>query len=266
MLFRSIGKDPVPERQDGRLANSFPLEFPTGEADPRQPRLRSDFSFADYIQHKFRYFDGRFWNTTQGQRVAWALFNTALREESYKKGDLVHRRSEQHALTKAELRNLVEERDDLVRQITTFGADIPTTPMFWKKEGNHLEWIVRQMSWCPPWCRDPGSDGSPTRTRQRPGQEPPETVAAEPTQATHVKAEDGASVKSEVCSDVDLANGEEGREADDDAAVQDKLPPCSATSADAADTASTPRPELLWRAAPTQVMDDPHGYGRNPAF
>ena len=23
---------------------------------------------------------------------------------------------------------------------------------------------------------------------------------------------------------------------------------------------------MLWRAAPTQVMDDPHGYGRNPAF
>ena len=110
------------------MAKSFPLEFPTGEADPRQPRLRSDFSAADYIQHKFRYFDGRFWTTAQGQRVAWALSNTALREESYAKGDLVHRRSEQHALTKAELRKLVDERQDLVRQITTFGADIPYNP------------------------------------------------------------------------------------------------------------------------------------------
>ena len=150
-----ISQEPVAERQDGRLAKSFPLQFPCGEADIHQPRLRSDFSTADYVQHKFRYFDGRFWSTAQGQRVAWALFNTALREESYGIGKLVHRRSGEHALTKAELRDLVDQREDLVRQVSAFGADIPTTPMFWKKEGNHLEWIVRQMSWNPPWCYDP---------------------------------------------------------------------------------------------------------------
>ena len=30
--------------------------------------------------------------------------------------------------------------------------------MMWKKEGNHLEWIVRQMSWMPPWVKDEAED------------------------------------------------------------------------------------------------------------
>ena len=54
---------------------------------------------------------------------------------------------------------------DLVRKVATFGADIPTTPMFWKKEGNGLEWIVRQMSWNPPWCY---SDATARQERESP--------------------------------------------------------------------------------------------------
>ena len=50
------------------------------------------------------------------------------------------------------------EREDLVRQVSAFGADILTTPMYWKKHGNELEWIVRQMSWKPPWCAAPARD------------------------------------------------------------------------------------------------------------
>ena len=107
---------------------------------------------SHYVQHKFCYFDGRFLDSARGQRVTWALFNTALREHSRQTGALVHKNSRQQALTLQELRDLVNAREDLVRQVATFGADIPTTPMHWKKEGNHLEWIVRQMSWLPPWC------------------------------------------------------------------------------------------------------------------
>ena len=115
-------------------------------------RFRSDFSAADYVQHKFRYFDARFLDSARGQRVAWALFNTALREQSRQTGHLVHKNSSEKALSLQELRDLVNSREDLVRKVATFGAEIPTTPMHWKKEGNHLEWIVRQMSWFPPWC------------------------------------------------------------------------------------------------------------------
>ena len=178
----------------------------------------------------------------------------------------MHRRSEQHALTKAELRKLVEERADLTRQITTFGADIPTTPMFWKKEGNHLEWIVRQMSWSPPWCRDPASDGAPTRTRQRLREAPPATPVPEPAQASDGEDKDGAGVKDECFSDVEPVSEEEGRAAADATPVKEELPPCTETVTEAAARDSTTHPEKLWRAAPTQVMDDPHGYGRNPAF
>ena len=61
---------------DSRLVKSFPVEFLMGQGDLHQPRLRSDFSAADYVQHKFRCFDGRFLNSARGR----ALFNTALRE------------------------------------------------------------------------------------------------------------------------------------------------------------------------------------------
>ena len=49
-----IQEQAVPERADGRFAKSFPLKFPMGVADPWQPRLRSDFSFIDAVQHLFR--------------------------------------------------------------------------------------------------------------------------------------------------------------------------------------------------------------------
>ena len=31
---------------------SFPIEFPMGQGDLHQPRLRADFSAGDYAQHK----------------------------------------------------------------------------------------------------------------------------------------------------------------------------------------------------------------------
>ena len=105
-----------------------------------------------------RYYTGQFLHTVRGQRVVWALFNTALREHSRQTGHLVHKNSGSNALTLQELRDLVSAREDLVRQVATFGADIPTTPMYWKKEGNRLEWIVRHMSWTPPWVASDAAD------------------------------------------------------------------------------------------------------------
>jgi hypothetical protein len=103
-----------------------------GQGDFRQPRLNSTFSAFDYVQHKFRYFDGRFLSTLRGQRVTWALFNIALRESSHYVGSLVHKQCGQEAMTKQQLRELLAEREDLVHRVTAFGADIPTTPMYWK--------------------------------------------------------------------------------------------------------------------------------------
>ena len=39
----------------------------------------------------------------------------------------------------------------MVQKLSSYGADIPTTSMYWKRTGNQLEWIVRQMSWAAPW-------------------------------------------------------------------------------------------------------------------
>ena len=92
-------------------------------------------------------------NGTRGHRVTWAIFNTVLLEDSRSTGSLVHRQSHQgEVLTKKAATDLMTERENLVQTVSARGADIRTTPMAWKREGNHLEWIVRQMSWQPPWC------------------------------------------------------------------------------------------------------------------
>ena len=122
-----------------------------GVADPRQPRLRSDYAFIDAVQHLFRYRTGHFLNSNDGHRVVWALFNTALREIAREKGNLVHKHAGETILTKKELREMCDSRNDLVHRMGSFGADIPTTSMHWKHHSRNLEWIVRQMSWRPPW-------------------------------------------------------------------------------------------------------------------
>ena len=84
----------------------------------------------------------------------WALFNTALREIGREKGSMVQKRVGAEALTKQELQELCESRQDLVSNLAAWGAEIPTTSMHWRSEANHLQWIVRQMSWRPPWVED----------------------------------------------------------------------------------------------------------------
>ena len=149
-----IKATPTGYREDGRFAKSFPLEFPFGVGDLYQPRIRNDFSTVDWAQRQFQYYDGRCISSLRGNRLTWAIFNEALRETSHSTGCLVHRNVHESILTKAELQTMLNSRSDLVQKISSFGADIPTTPMMWKKEGNHLEWIVRQMSWVPPWIND----------------------------------------------------------------------------------------------------------------
>ena len=100
-----------------------------GTGDLQQTRVRSDLSVADYVQHVLRYYTGHFLRSVRGQRVVWALFNTALREEGHRQGALVHKNSHAVVLTKAQLLAFVKERDDLVGKLGSWGADIPTTSM-----------------------------------------------------------------------------------------------------------------------------------------
>ena len=165
-----ILEDPVAERSDGRFVKSFPVQFPAGVGDLHQERIRADIKASEWCQHMFRYFDGRILSSNSGQRAAWAIFNTALRSFAYDQGGLVHRRADNEVLTKAQLKEFVLNRNDLLRDLCSFGADIPTSSMQWKKEGNRLEWIVRQMSVTFPWIRtdEPTELLTPKRRRKPP--------------------------------------------------------------------------------------------------
>ena len=61
-----IDKEPVPMYEEGRFVKSFPLAFPMGVGDLKQPRLREDFSTAEWVQHKFRHVDGCFLMPAEG--------------------------------------------------------------------------------------------------------------------------------------------------------------------------------------------------------
>ena len=133
-----IQQTPTGYREDGRFAKSFPLELPFGVGDLYQPRVRSDFSTLDWAQRQLQYYDGRCISSRRGNRFTWAIFNEALRETSHHTGRLVFKNTNESVLTKQELQELTEKRQDLVQKISSFGADIPTTPMMWKHKATTL--------------------------------------------------------------------------------------------------------------------------------
>ena len=136
----TIGLHPTAFQEDGRFAKAHPLNFPTGSGDFLQPRVRSDFTAVEWVQHALRFYIGHMQSSLHGHRLLWAAFNTALQSVAKEKGSIVHKRS--HAdeiLTKDALRGLCKERNDLVHQIATWGAEIPTTAMQWHKDSNNLE-------------------------------------------------------------------------------------------------------------------------------
>ena len=124
-----VEKAPVAASEERRVAKAFPLEFPMGVADLKQPQLREDFTPTEWAQHKLRSFDGRFVSSARGHRVTWAIFDTVLLESTRHRGHAYHKSTDSHVLTKRSLRELAPSRDDLVREMAAFGADIPTTPM-----------------------------------------------------------------------------------------------------------------------------------------
>ena len=143
--------------EEGRFVKAFPLEFSVGVADLRQPQLRDDYSALEWVQHKLRYKDENEVNSARGHWLIWAMFNTALLEASHHMGRAYHKATDSSVLIKRALQELVDKQADLVRECASFGAEIPTTPMFWKRMTTQLEWIVRQMSWWPAWISG-GSD------------------------------------------------------------------------------------------------------------
>ena len=102
-----IQQDPTSWSDDARFAKSFPLSFPMGTGDYRQPRLRSDFNSLEWTQHLFRFYTGHMQSSMRGHRVLWAAFNMGLGEMAYGTGKLVHKNSDATALTKADLQRLV---------------------------------------------------------------------------------------------------------------------------------------------------------------
>ncbi len=174
----SINPDPVHPRDDARFVKAFPLEFPMGVGDLHQPRPREDFSSAQWLQHLLRYHTGHINSTSRGQRFVYAAFNAVLQDASRKQGLLVHKQVGTETLTKEDLRNLYNTRENLLQTLASFGADLPTTNMHWKRQGSGLEWIVRQMSDYACWVH---KDESPEEADWGPLRAPDLPTAPEPS-------------------------------------------------------------------------------------
>ena len=275
-------KDTTPYFDDARFVKAFPLEFPMGVGDLRQPRLRSDFTSIEWLQHLFRYYSGHFLSSNRGHRFAWAAFNTVLLEISHQNSHLAHKRSDEVTLTKADLRHLYESRTDLLRQLTSSGADIPTTGMYWKRQCHDLEWIVRQMAWKPPWVNShpDTTDGHMLKrltqkqikkgnANLRPSVDSVFPDAAHVSFGMHADAGPHGDPLDQSDPDCDV----ESVDCDEDGMrVETGVDAIHEQSQDAIPTV-TPgvavldtEPALLWRTSPTRRVHDHYGYGRVPAF
>ena len=256
-----IETDPAPRYEEGRFVKSYPTQFPMGVGDLRQSCLRDDYSVSKWAQHKLRYVNGAFVNSSHGHRVTWAIFNESLREVAKQKGRAYHKSTNQNVLTKSELRDLVSSQDDLVKEMASFGADIPTTPMFWKKETNRLQWIVRQMSWSPPWVADKQEDTTREdyEERRRTSIEKSfERIAKQPR--TAIETEVHTIPASQLIPSQDAA------------IVPSHQTPTLVDSPQKHSLVAHPpkddvaNSESLWLARTTGRTVDTYGYGRSPAF
>ena len=162
-----------------------------------------------------------------------------------------------------------------MQKISSFGADIPTTPMMWKKEGNHLEWIVRQMSWMPPWVNDIKNndalctaksptlkflranlnDTSEIQGKQQILEQENDTIERCFNDLDHSCAAMQEQVEALDMNDVsetDIQRIEKDQSLD-----KTKV---------ASDSNELSHPQTVWRQMPAQQRTDSFGYGRNPAF
>ena len=263
-----------------------------GTVDLKQPRARSDFTSEEWLRHKLRYYIGHFLSTLRGQRFVWAAFNTVLLDLLHAKGALLHKQSSAQAITKQELKDLCATRTDLVQKLRTYSANVATTSMHWKQHGNPLEWIVRQMSYVPPWVQSYGSDSTHIcNAKKRVLEERLSDAAAEPTQ-------DDAPDNGDLCL---VDNLEQSEASCAETFSRDAIPSCSEddnddeeknlhsvpmdedtvenplqspSHADKAKFRTAPSPHTpasslqhpteLWASMPSHQIPDPFGYGRIP--
>ena len=146
--------------------------------------------------------------------------------------------------------------------------------MHWKRVGHDLEWIVRQMSWTPPWTRcDPRGflDEHPSLLRER--KRVADTMGEhDPADATTVLAnvkvadadsnsESGAE-SSQGAHETSVAR-EEGNQEGMAALIGEGM---DMSGASWPGTSNTVPPRCVWRQPPVHIVEDAYGYNRILAF
>ena len=157
----------------------------------------------------------------------------------------------------------------------SFGAEIPTTSMHWKREGHDLEWIVRQMSWTPPWtpCDSRGFlDEHPAILKSRDRSKETETMPTdEDTAQVHAKkVDENDSGMSDADPDDIPPHDTFASAARAPDMPRDASAPTDGEAFDscalAPDAAKPLQPRDLWQKQPAHIIDDCYGYNRIPAF
>ena len=151
--------------------------------------------------------------------------------------------------------------------------------MYWKRQSNHLEWIVRQMSWIPPWTATSKDAELPATARiQRRWQDILQKYAQSQENAnsdagideatninlsSHDNGEDHA-IKSESETASEISDRDNELDADDDPPSAHREEPHTMEPHTFTETLS--HPCHLWHKCPKKLIVDTYGYGRNPAF
>ena len=163
-----VDQDPTQRMSPGRFVKSFPLKFPMGVGDLRDPQRRHKVTGPEWLQHLLRYNNGWMTSGGDGSRLLWAMVNTILLEEAAGKGFAVHRNVVRRlggrvvgggVLTKDALRKLLKGEDEAARSVTgalvynlqSVGRSVRSTTMQWSAESKKLDCAVKTIGSRPVW-------------------------------------------------------------------------------------------------------------------
>ena len=153
MDWPTIENEPLSEFTTPFLATlSFPALFPNGDADPTNPAILREVSFAGKVKHLIKYGRklGNKWTfpfSSHPRFSYWAL-NMIQRKRMLQQASVFIKQNPGEAhLTSEELRQLVESNNvsALLSKVFRYATNITGTPSYWHKVRSDMKAVITQV-------------------------------------------------------------------------------------------------------------------------
>jgi len=139
----ALDNDPLNEFQsEGLICKAFPVLFPYGRGDLREPRLQT-ISKHNYFKYLMQYRDGRFANDP---RFPYYAYNSLARWDALNCGNVYVRQHRLEGLSADDMLAMAHDRNcDLASSIMYYGVSLRGTRAYWKQRCSELIQMVRQL-------------------------------------------------------------------------------------------------------------------------